>query len=815
LGRLIKTTFPDTTTTTTQYDAVGQVLQVTDARGNKTTYTYDGAGRRTAVTDALNHVTTSTYDAAGNQLSMLDANGNTMQYEYDGVNRRTRMIYPDSTSDVTGYDALGRPIFKQDQAGLVTQYRYDAVGRLTAVLDARNQTTSYTYDEVGNRITQTDANGHVTLFAYDGRGRRSQRTLPLGMSETYSYDAAGNMLSKIDFNGRMTTYAYDVLNRLRSKTPDPALGAPTIGFTYSLTGQRTQMVDPSGTTTYTYDVRDRLVQKATPQGTLTYTYDPAGNLASVGSSNVGGTSVTYAYDVLNRLSTVTDIRLANGATTYVYDNIGNVANFTYPNGVRHVYAYNTLSRLTDVAATNLISTLATYSYTVGPAGNRLSVAEFSGRHVDYTYDELYRLKGEAITGAPGGTTTYTYDPVGNRLSRSSPTFGFTMYTYDANDRLSTDAYDNNGNTLASGGTTYGYDFENHLAATSNGVRIAYDGDGNRVAKTVGGVTTQYLVDDRSLTGYAQVLEELVGGAVQRVYTYGMNRISQSQASGTSFYGYDGHGNVRLLTDATGAVTDTYDYDAFGNVISQAGTTPNVYLYSGEQNDSNLGLYYLRARYLSQSTGRFWTMDSVEGDADSPISLHKYMYVGNEPVLRLDPGGNQFDIASIGLEIVAFEVLSSVTTVHAGGLFTKIQQASNILIDINRTQRTAYTTMGILTVVAADRNVRFNGFSLEPSGTNASPRLDPGSYGASVIRSPTHPSHWTVLLLSGTEPLTDIEIHPGNVWQNTVGCILPGMTQSTDQVGGSDQALTIILEIITTTQRQAAAYGQSKITVTIR
>src|SRR5205823_6899594 len=125
-----------------------------------------------------------------------------------------------------------------------------------------------------------------------------------------------------------------------------------------------------------------------------------------------------------------------------------------------------------------------------------------------------------------------------------------------------------------------------------------------VARATGGVATKYLVDDRNLTGYAQVLEEIIGSAVQRVYTYGLNRISQSQASGTSFYGYDGHGNVRLLTDTTGAVTDRYDYDAFGNVIGQAGTTPNAYFYSGEQLDPNLGSYYLRARYLSQSTGRF-------------------------------------------------------------------------------------------------------------------------------------------------------------------------------------------------------------------
>src|SRR5439155_22347886 len=123
------------------------------------------------------------------------------------------------------------------------------------------------------------------------------------------------------------------------------------------------------------------------------------------------------------------------------------------------------------------------------------------------------------------------------------------YSYDANDRLTTDTYDADGNTTASSGNTYAYDFENRLISQNSGaVTIVYDGDGNRVARTTGGVATKYLVDDRNLTGYAQVLEEIIGSAVQRVYTYGLNRISQSQASGTSFYGYDGHGNVRLLMD---------------------------------------------------------------------------------------------------------------------------------------------------------------------------------------------------------------------------------------------------------------------------
>jgi hypothetical protein len=88
-----------------------------------------------------------------------------------------------------------------------------------------------------------------------------------------------------------------------------------------------------------------------------------------------------------------------------------------------------------------------------------------------------------------------------------------------------------------------------------------------VVKSSGGVTTQYLVDDLNPTGLPQVVEEVVNGAVQRTYTYGLQRINENQLiSGVwtpSFYGYDGGGHVRALSNIAGTVTDTYDYDAFG------------------------------------------------------------------------------------------------------------------------------------------------------------------------------------------------------------------------------------------------------------
>jgi RHS repeat-associated protein len=58
----------------------------------------------------------------------------------------------------------------------------------------------------------------------------------------------------------------------------------------------------------------------------------------------------------------------------------------------------------------------------------------------------------------------------------------------------------------------------------------------------------------------------------------------------------------------GAVTDSYEYDAFGNSFTVSGTTPNEMMYRGEQFDSDLGLYYLRARYYNPLTGRFMSRD---------------------------------------------------------------------------------------------------------------------------------------------------------------------------------------------------------------
>ncbi|HEX8712692.1 MAG TPA: hypothetical protein VF730_12520, partial [Terracidiphilus sp.] len=142
-----------------------------------------------------------------------------------------------------------------------------------------------------------------------------------------------------------------------------------------------------------------------------------------------------------------------------------------------------------------------------------------GRTVQWSFDGIYRLTNEQITGDPNsqnnGTVSYSsLDPVGNRLSDTSSLAGVTSgsYSYNQDDQLSGETYDQDGNVTAANGKTFSYDSQNQMLSMNGGaVQMLYDGDGNRVAKSVtsGGVTmtTYYLVDHLNPTGYPLVLDE--------------------------------------------------------------------------------------------------------------------------------------------------------------------------------------------------------------------------------------------------------------------------------------------------------------------
>jgi RHS repeat-associated protein len=216
------------------------------------------------------------------------------------------------------------------------------------------------------------------------------------------------------------------------------------------------------------------------------------------------------------------------------------------------------------------------------------------------------------------------------------------------------------------------------------VAIFYGADGNRIKKSVSGSVTLYLVAQVNPTGHPQVVEELTvsGGTtnLNKVYTYGLDLISQKQISGSavSFFGHDGLGSVRFLTGTNGAVSDTYVYEAYGTQITSSGSgTSNNYRFTGEQSDADLNMYYLRARYYKNGTGRFATMDSFEGNNEDALSLHKYLYAADNPVNNIDPSGETTDAISVTSGTAIALTLATLT--GAVIVETKTHAIGNLLV----------------------------------------------------------------------------------------------------------------------------------------
>lgn len=140
-------------------------------------------------------------------------------------------------------------------------------------------------------------------------------------------------------------------------------------------------------------------------------------------------------------------------------------------------------------------------------------------------------------------------------------------------------------------------------------------------------------DDQAATRVPQLPRPRLEHRARRSPPAGATRVGP-----LCLYGYDAHGNVAFLTDPAGNVTDTYTYDAWGNLIGGTGSTPNSRLYVGEEFDPDLGLLNLRARQYRPETGRFLTLDPAMGQRQRPITLNRYLYAGVDPIQFFDPTG---------------------------------------------------------------------------------------------------------------------------------------------------------------------------------
>src|SRR5262249_14887020 len=128
------------------------------------------------------------------------------------------------------------------------------------------------------------------------------------------------------------------------------------------------------------------------------------------------------------------------------------------------------------------------------------------------------------------------------------------------------------------------------------------------------------------------------GDIRVLYVYGHDLISQVRGGLGFYYHRDGLGSTRALTDATGAITDRYAFDAFGRLLREIGGTTNPFRFAGEAFEAVSGLSYNRARWLNPAIGRFLSRDAFGGSALDPRTLHRYIYAVGNPVDLTDPSG---------------------------------------------------------------------------------------------------------------------------------------------------------------------------------
>ena len=275
--------------------------------------------------------------------------------------------------------------------------------------------------------------------------------------------------------------------------------------------------------------------------------------------------------------------------------------------------------------------------------------------IEYTYDPLYRLARADYSS--GVYFAYGYDEVGNRtiLTETTPLSGtiVTTYSYDLADRLitvtqsaqvTTYTWSDRGDLLDDGKQEYTWDAAGRLTGVSvtDGPEVAYlyDGGNDRVALVVDGVTTTYVVDPynpvESVSENSPLSQVLVETTEEEttMYLYGLDLLGHMRDGDAVYYGYDAQ-NLRLHLNGSGEIAAQYHYGPFGEVV---GDNPIGYGYSGDRWDSQAKLLYLRARYYQPETGRFISRDPTGGDLARPVSLHKFLYVWNNPVNHRDPAG---------------------------------------------------------------------------------------------------------------------------------------------------------------------------------
>jgi len=693
--RPIKTEYPNGAVESVKYNESGQVVLATDVRGNQTTYTYDLFGNVSTQTDPrgtsrfiydemnqlisstdfVDRTTTYEYDILGNVISTTDADGYqsfasydnkgqitsstnaqgvTTEYKYDVLGHVIKQINPDGTYVTNEYNNLGQLLNTTDQMNSKVQYKYDLDGNVVTVINPDGTKTATEYDANQNVISSIDEANNATHQAYDADNRITESADKSGEITKYAYNNVGLLATKTNANNSTVKYNYTSMGQIKQVSYDNWNSVDS-EYNYNKVGDVTSIVKEGNTVKYSYDEIGNLTYRGPPSGEhgVKYSYDDAQNVKSI--TYPSGSKVSYGYDARDLLRTV-DV---NGKQIAIYnrDELGRTNALLYGDNTVAWYSWddstgnlNSLDYTDWEGSSKLYSWAATYNQ-VSLATNitqKYENAEFTN---DNSYDARYRLTEQNTTKDNADTTknSYTVDSVGNltktpqadqqynvlgQLTSRNSSTSHTDYSYDAQGNRASKTENNTT-------TNYTWTKGNQLASVTlpAGKEVAYQYDDSNLLqekKTTNNdvsSTEKYTWDVN-----ASVPHLLEDG--DNEYIYGASSVPLAQIDKTTnkvdYLLVDNQNSVIGVTDDAGKKLSAYRYDAYGNLVyneKDADHSVTPFAYAGEYQDSDTGLYNLRARWYEPETGTFLSKDPANA-----LTGEAYSYASGNPLYYTDPLG---------------------------------------------------------------------------------------------------------------------------------------------------------------------------------